>query len=418
MESVTDMSALQSSFVSSTPAGLLNQNCFCITLDRGHDSVLGRHGQMFADVPVFVSEIAWHRMKALVAGVEAATRLPAFREQALARHPDLARSDRGPLGVLMGFDFHVEDDEVALIEINTNAGGAALNWIGLEAQRACCPEVASQMRPGLTDFPASVVSMFVDEWRRQRGEGRPRRIAIVDDAPEDQFLYPEFELFQGMLEDAGFETIIVSPADLRFENGQLLGAGQPVDLVYNRLVDFMLTERGHEVLRFAYEAGAVVVTPNPHAYALYADKRNLIVLSNPEAPALLELAPEFRDALSVIPRTIAATPTLADDLWTSRRDWYFKPATGHGSKAVYRGDKLTRGTWTQILAGDYVAQAVAPPGRRTVQLADGNASHKVYIRLYVYAGRVLLAAARLYQGQTTNFRTPGGGFAPVYVVEK
>ena len=28
--------------------------------------------------------------------------------------------------------------------------------------------------------------------------------------------------------------------------------------------------------------------------------------------------------------------------------------------------------------------------------------------------RVLLAAARLYQGQTTNFRTPGGGFAPVF----
>jgi hypothetical protein len=29
---------------------------------------------------------------------------------------------------------------------------------------------------------------------------------------------------------------------------------------------------------------------------------------------------------------------------------------------------------------------------------------------------VLLLAARLYQGQTTNFRTPGGGFAPVVVV--
>jgi hypothetical protein len=24
--------------------------------------------------------------------------------------------------------------------------------------------------------------------------------------------------------------------------------------------------------------------------------------------------------------------------------------------------------------------------------------------------------ARLYQGQTTNFRTPGGGFAPVFTV--
>ena len=30
--------------------------------------------------------------------------------------------------------------------------------------------------------------------------------------------------------------------------------------------------------------------------------------------------------------------------------------------------------------------------------------------------RVLLAAARLYQGQTTNMRTPGGGFAPVLEV--
>jgi len=27
-----------------------------------------------------------------------------------------------------------------------------------------------------------------------------------------------------------------------------------------------------------------------------------------------------------------------------------------------------------------------------------------------------LVSARLYQGQTTNFRTPGGGFAPVFLV--
>jgi hypothetical protein len=38
---------------------------------------------------------------------------------------------------------------------------------------------------------------------------------------------------------------------------------------------------------------------------------------------------------------------------------------------------------------------------------------KVDVRNYTYAGQVLLSAARLYQGQTTNFRTPGGGFAPV-----
>ena len=40
---------------------------------------------------------------------------------------------------------------------------------------------------------------------------------------------------------------------------------------------------------------------------------------------------------------------------------------------------------------------------------------KADFRNYVYAGKVQLIAARLYQGQTTNFRTPGGGFAPVMV---
>jgi hypothetical protein len=39
---------------------------------------------------------------------------------------------------------------------------------------------------------------------------------------------------------------------------------------------------------------------------------------------------------------------------------------------------------------------------------------KLDIRNYIYNGRVQLLAARLYEGQTTNFRTPGGGFAPVF----
>jgi hypothetical protein len=42
---------------------------------------------------------------------------------------------------------------------------------------------------------------------------------------------------------------------------------------------------------------------------------------------------------------------------------------------------------------------------------------KADVRLYTYAGAVLLTAARLYQGQTTNMRTPGGGFAPVLALE-
>ncbi|MDO8767613.1 MAG: hypothetical protein Q7K57_02690 [Burkholderiaceae bacterium] len=36
------------------------------------------------------------------------------------------------------------------------------------------------------------------------------------------------------------------------------------------------------------------------------------------------------------------------------------------------------------------------------------------MRAYTYEGSAMWFATRLYQGQTTNFRTLGEGFAPVY----
>jgi hypothetical protein len=89
---------------------------------------------------------------------------------------------------------------------------------------------------------------------------------------------------------------------------------------------------------------------------------------------------------------------------------------GFGARAVYRGDKLTRKVWEQILAGDYIAQALVPPGLRAMEIGAAHTELKFDIRAYTYAGQVQLLAARTYQGQTTNFRTEGGGFAPVLLV--
>ena len=47
-------------------------------------------------------------------------------------------------------------------------------------------------------------------------------------------------------------------------------------------------------------------------------------------------------------------------------------------------------------------------------MAEAAVDLKLDLRNYVYAGRIQLLTSRLYQGQTTNFRTPGGGFAPVF----
>jgi hypothetical protein len=110
------------------------------------------------------------------------------------------------------------------------------------------------------------------------------------------------------------------------------------------------------------------------------------------------------------------TPEQSDALWAERRKLFFKPAAGYGSKAAYRGDKLTRRVWNEIARGDYVAQALVAPSERHVEVDSAETDLKLDVRAYVYDGGIQLVAARLYEGQTTNFRTPGGGFAPVFVV--
>lgn len=411
----------------------LNRGCFCMTLDRNAlmaalnreagspdfaQALAVSHTSLFSDVQVFVLAGTMVEMTRVVDAVEAAARLPRYREAALLWASPIASLDLGPLGALMGYDFHVTAGGPKLIEINTNAGGAFLNAVLARAQHTCCTEarVPFEVSPP-RDFGSKIAGMFIDEWRRQRGSGRPSMIAIVDDAPEEQYLMPELRMAKAQLEEHGFEAVITDADELLFDGKALLFQGRPVDLVYNRLVDFALEEPRHAALRAAYVGGNVVVTPNPRAHALFADKRNLTLFSDADRLKRWGLAQNHLDVLrAAVPATVIVSPDKADALWQDRRNLFFKPARGHGSKAAYRGDKVTRKVWAEILAREYVAQAYAAPGTRNVQLDKGRAELKIDVRLYTYAGTILLAAARLYQGQTTNMRMPGGGFAPVLEV--
>jgi glutathione synthase/RimK-type ligase-like ATP-grasp enzyme len=417
------------------PVGLsdkLNAGCFCMTLDRnmllqhlkidtGHEKMWGElqltHPHLFASTPTFVSEHDLLRMLATTQAAERVSHLAAYREQVLSSAPEIARDDFGPLGVFMGYDFHVTPDGPKLIEINTNAGGAFLNAALLNAQRACCKEMNDHfLLPVSEGVETAMAAMFKNEWRLQGRTAPLRTIAIVDTKPEQQYLYPEFVLAKAMLERHGIDVQICDPAELAISDGALRAGDHTIDLVYNRLVDFTFNKPEHEVLRRAYAAGAVVVTPGPHHHALLANKRNLIILSEPEA--LQRMGADQADiaALTTVPRTQAVTPENAPRLWSERKRLFFKPLGGHGGKAVYRGDKITKSTWAEIAKGEYIAQELVAPGERMVEIDEAHQSRKMDVRLYSYDGKLLIAAARLYQGQTTNFRTPGGGFAAVFIV--
>jgi hypothetical protein len=270
----------------------LNSNCFCITLDAEelkrelqrdpelrslYPLILEKYSHMFAAMPVFVARRHVDRMAAIVRAAETVIALPAYSESVLEWAPHVARFDvNGARGVFLSYDFHVADAGPKLIEINTNAGGALLNAALARAQRACCPAIADMTTGSLAleALDQTFVTMFFTEWRLARGDRDLRRIAIVDENPREQYLYPEFILFKQLFRRHGVAAVIVDPAELRLHDNLLWHENEPVDLVYNRLTDFMLEDPAHAMLREAYLSNAVVLTPYPRVHALYANKRN------------------------------------------------------------------------------------------------------------------------------------------------
>jgi hypothetical protein len=400
-----------------------NRECDCTLVDlpelRRRLNIESTHPHLFSPAPVFVSVAQVREMQRTVQAIETLSGLQGYQHEVLARAPRIARDTQTAAGVFMGFDFHLTPQGPKLIEINTNAGGAFLNVAARELQRACCDGTDGLVsrQPPASVLEEELFDMFAREWRASRGARRLRSIAIVDSNPEQQYLYPEFLLAKRLFERHGVRAYIVDPGDLALERNELQLRGEPIDLVYNRLTDFYFEEPRHQVLRSAYERQLAVITPHPHAHAVHANKHNLVVLSDAAALGRLGATPEVIEQLARIVPDTKSVGEGGEHWWAGRRSWFFKPGSGFGSRGSYRGDKLTRRVFTEVMAGDYVAQELTPPSERWRTKPEGRQAYKVDLRCYAYAGRVQLMAARLYQGQTTNFRTEGGGFAPVYTVD-
>lgn len=401
----------------------LNETCLCVVLRPGEigasfmdvagpllpESVEKTHPHLFAHTPVYVTDADLSDMLAFVGAVERITRLPGW----LGQNPILQSGlEPSVHGVFMGFDFHMTDSGPKLIEINTNAGGAFLNLFASKQFRACCDMLDMSKFVEPADAERKIADMFLAEWAAAGHAGKPGLIAIVDSEPKTQFLYPEFLLAAKLLDEHGLKAMVAAPEDMTAKDGALHINGVQVDMIYNRLTDFDLS--AHPDIRDVWRNGKVVLTPDPFAHRRMADKRNLVKLSDPDFLASIGVGIEDMALLNrVVPKTVLVTAINADALWVQRKRWYFKPVSGFGSKAVYRGEKLTRKVWDWIISQDYVAQETASPSHRAVRAEGKVGLQKFDVRLYTYRDTLLAAAARIYEGQTTNFRTPGGGFAPL-----
>lgn len=346
------------------------------------------------------------QMITLVRTLQRLSELPAYKKSVETNLPPTALLEPGNHSVMMAYDFHLSAAGPQLIEINTNAGGL---W------PACLTR-----HPGAAAFPAEMgeklLRTFIDDyalWKRN-AKAKPQSIAIIDEQPIGQFLYPEMQVFSELFQQAGIAAFIADPCELTTEAAGLHLNGKPVDMIYNRHCDFYLESPEMRHIRNAWLDNQVCLSPNPRTYGLLGDKRRMRFWSDPERMSGLNLSKKDIDLiLYSVPPTHLLESFNPQELWSNRKKWIFKPATYYASRGVYTGKKLTKKKFEELDPDTTLVQKWIPP---SLTNTDDGSTFKTDFRLFTYRDRILCVTARLYRGQVTNLQTEGGGFASVKII--
>lgn len=294
------------------------------------------------------------------------------------------------------FDFHVDsNDDIHLIEINTNAAFLAL---GMNLYQFFDQKNFS----GFNE--AALVEMFKQEM--QLAGASNDCIYIMDEKPKEQRLFYEFLLYKEIFKKHGLDCDIVDATN----SADLINIPRG-SFIYNRYTDFYLSESKSKLLRERFNNGEIFLSPQPWEYFQIADKERFMDWTGQiEVPHPKSLLKTYD--LDIEP---------PEKIWPMRKSLFFKPKSSFGSKGVFKGASVTKKTFDSFFGNHFIAQELSPPAEidLTVDLMkDGQTVREVQtmkydLRCYTYQEKLQLIIARVYQGQTTNLRTEGGGFAIV-----
>lgn len=300
-------------------------------------------------------------------------------------------------GVSMSYDFHIHQNEnqlpsIELIEINTNASFLAL---GLEMYEFL--KLDTHLNHQISEFSQNeLVQMFINE--NKLSNNSTLNLSILDENPIQQKLYLEFLIYQNILRNNNIECMISDISQSQdWENSSL---------IYNRYTDFYLQEEKSKKLKDLFNSGSINLTPHPYEYFLLADKERFIDWSLQS-----EITP---------PKSLLATYDLGktdkEKTWSERKNLFFKPKNAFGSKQVYKGASMSRKVFDEVSNSNFIAQKISPAPEVEFDFDNTLQKYKYDLRCYAYQDQLQLIVARIYQGQTTNLRSAGGGFACVKVV--
>ncbi|MEY4616364.1 MAG: hypothetical protein RJB66_1324 [Pseudomonadota bacterium] len=341
--------------------------------------------------------------KEVVANLYRLREKPTYSDRVYRGSPEISRWDPSNKSICMSYDFHIDSKQnLKLIEVNTNAAFLLMGYFLYDLHQLPRP---------IPEFTLETFKASCERESQLSGQTLSS-VAIVDENPSSQRLFIEFLLYEQLFKSFGYATNILDPGDLEVKNGSLCFKQEPIDFVYNRTTDFFFEQPNMLALREAYLKKAITLSPNPHEYALLADKHRLIEWSlnlkeSAPFPELQKIAGHLLEADYVV-------DTNSEALWTKKKKVFFKPLTSFGSKGTYRGEGISRPYFDQLINKDYIAQEYCPPQEQLFEAIGFPATQLKYdLRFYAYQGEIQMVVARLYQGQVTNLKTTYGGFAPV-----
>lgn len=290
--------------------------------------------------------------------------------------------------VCMSYDFHINTlGQPELIEINTNASFLAL---GLELYA-----FLKLSNPAASFGETELIKMFLSEL--ELCNAQDNSVAIVDENPEQQKLYLEFLIYKTILNNNNFKSDIFN-----FKNTEQI---QKYSLIYNRYTDFYLQDAKSSEIKSLYNANMLNLSPQPFEYFLLADKQRLLDWN---------LQNDIEKPTSLL-KTYDMGTENKDKIWAERKNLFFKPKNSFGGKQAYKGASVSRKIFEEVSNQNFIAQQLSIPAQIEVEIENEKQKFKYDLRCFVYKDELQLIVARLYQGQTTNLKSFGGGFACVII---
>ncbi len=350
---------------------------------------------------VQIKSKTYNQIKQFIELIYKISRTNNYQHHILKYFPELSnllKADNNSL--FMSYDFHIDDnDNARLIEINTNA---SCYLVGNEIYKLY------ENKEFINELKSDFNSEFLFS-------PKPIKfIAIIDEAPKNQYMYIEFLMTRDLLKSMGYQCEIYDYKDLKLVNGQLLSPnGQNIDFIYNRYCDFYLSDKSSSDLLKSYQEKYCLLSPNPKEYILLADKNRMIEWSQEEWLQSINLSP---DELKLLNQTIIKSTPInkfnSEHLWANKKKYFFKPTHSFGGKSVYKGKSISKKVFQRLLNSNTLVQDFIPAPKINIE----DIQWKFDLRVFAYQSKIRFSVARCYQGQVTNMKTLGGGVSRIKIV--